>query len=190
MHKYETMNALSNCGDSKIMKNEQNGSTMLIIVGVLVIALIVGVFFYVRSNSDDGASNDSAATEPQAEQQPEQAEEEETNEGNFEEINLEAINGQTGEGVAIRSVGDPTYTHELYAQTTDPADGKFYEGWLVGDSVISTGKLEKDAEGVWRLTYTSNDDLSTYDEVVITEETEANGLDGVPERHIFEGKFQ
>lgn len=172
------------------MRKEQNGSINLIVVGVVVIALIAGAFFFVTSSSNDDMDESANTTTSPSQPESDQPEQSEDNEGNYEEINLEAVGGQSGEGGAIRSVGDPTFTHELYAKTTDPADGKFYEGWLVtGDSIVSTGKLEKDAEGTWRLTYTTSDDLSNHNTVVVTEETEANGLDGKPEKHILEGKF-
>jgi hypothetical protein len=39
------------------------------------------------------------------------------------------------------------------------------------------------------LQFESQEDMSSYKKVVITEETEANGLDNNPEAHVLEGNF-
>ena len=90
--------------------------------------------------------------------------------------------------MATRTV-EGEYVHTVTANLGDPAPGDFYEGWVVGPSVVSTGALEEEEDGVWTLVYTSTEDLSEHDRVVITEETSANGLDGIPEDHVLEGSF-
>ena len=169
------------------MRSRENGSIAIVLAGVIVIAVAVGAFVFVSSS--DEVDNVTVVANTQKQEEPKADTSEESDELKSEEVNLDAVSGQTGEGVATRSVGDSTFTHELFVQTTDPPEGKFYEGWLVGDSVVSTGKLEKNSEGTWYLKFTSNDDLSNHDNIVITEETESQGLDGKPERHIFEGIF-
>lgn len=73
----------------------------------------------------------------------------------------------------------------------DPAEGYFYEGWLVrrGESmsVISTGVAEKTAEGYVNV-YTSKIDLSEYDFYVLT--LEPNDEDPAPAEHILEGTLR
>lgn len=111
---------------------------------------------------------------------------------NYEETTLSAVGAYTGTAIATRSYTNAMFQHEVIAQLGDPAEGKFYEGWLVTpdlSSVISTGKLVKEAEGEYSLSFTADTDLRANVDVVITEETLANGLDGVPEAHVLEGSF-
>jgi len=105
---------------------------------------------------------------------------------------LEAVEDYVGSGTASRSFDGKVFSHIVNANLPEPAPGKFYEGWLVksqpaGD-FFSTGKLEKQDEAYW-LGYVVNQDYSEYNQVVVTEETEANGLDGNPETHVLEGSF-
>ncbi len=110
-----------------------------------------------------------------------------------EQITLDAVDARGGTAVAERTLGGGELLHTVVADVSDPRPGKFYEGWLVQPNPLkfySTGKMEKNAEGQYVLTYIrTEDEEARYPRVVITEETEANGLDGVPEVHIFEGNF-
>ncbi len=107
-----------------------------------------------------------------------------------EEISLASVDPRGGDAQAARIYKDGVFTHYVTVNNIDPAEGKFFEGWITTNSAfISTGKMEKDDAGMWRLTYTSNDDKLMYNRVVITEETSADGLDNKPETHIFEGEF-
>jgi hypothetical protein len=104
---------------------------------------------------------------------------------------LEAVNDYTGTATATREYNGTEFSHGLTAQTNPPAEGKFYEGWLTGgpDGFISTGKLELNDQDEWVLVFLSEMDMKDYDGIVVTEETEANGLDNIPEAHVFEGSF-
>ena len=53
---------------------------------------------------------------------------------------------------------------------------------------FSTGSL-RIIGNVYELDYSSNENRSRYYQVVITKETMANGLDGIPEEHVLEGDF-
>lgn len=107
-----------------------------------------------------------------------------------QEITLRSVDSRGGDAQAARIIKDGVFTHFATVNNIDPAEGKFFEGWLTTDSsFVSTGRMEKDEEGMWRLVYTSTKDLTMYNRVVITEETEADGLDNKPETHIFEGEF-
>lgn len=115
------------------------------------------------------------------------------NEDNLEikTTTLSAVGGYTGSGIATRSFDGQVFTHTVEADLDAPAEGKFYEGWLVIPSpfhFFSTGKLEL-SDGKYELIYTANKDYSDHPQVVITQETLANGLDGVSETHILEGSF-
>jgi len=88
-----------------------------------------------------------------------------------------------------RVYSNKKFTHTDTTNLGDPAVGKFYEGWLVdGGSFFSTGKLQKSGDS-YILNYIGDKDYPNHNLAVITEETEANGLDGVPEAHVLEGSF-
>lgn len=107
---------------------------------------------------------------------------------------LSAVGSYEGAGIAIRIFDGGAFTHTVEADIADPAGGKFYEGWLVmktatGPVFFSTGKLAKQGE-VYALTYTAAQNYPDHNDVVITEETLSQGLDGQPEAHVLEGSFQ
>ncbi|PID32135.1 hypothetical protein CR970_02000 [Candidatus Saccharibacteria bacterium] len=107
-----------------------------------------------------------------------------------ESTTLAAVGSYTGSATATRTTSG-SFVHTVTAQLGAPADGDFYEGWLVvpGGGFVSTGKLNQENGGEWSLSYTSDQDLAAYTQVVITEETGADGLDNVPEDHVLEGSF-
>ena len=110
-----------------------------------------------------------------------------------ETTHLTAVGGYTGSGTANRDYNGKTFVHLVVAQLEDPAEDKFYEGWLLQKeptlTFISTGKLEKEGGDDFVLLFTSETDYSDYSDVVITEETESLGLDGKVETHVLEGSF-
>jgi len=106
------------------------------------------------------------------------------------EVEIKAVGNYSGSALADRSFLDGKFNHKVMAKLGDPAEGKFYEGWLVkGISFFSTGKMEKKDE-MYVLEYMSEEDSREFKDIVITEETLANGLDGKPEVHVLEGKFE
>lgn len=109
-----------------------------------------------------------------------------------ETAKLEAVGNYKGSGTATRSFDGTIFTHTVTANIAAPAAGKFYEGWLVRKkpklTFFSTGRMLKEG-GVYKLTYTSSQNYPDYIDVVVTEETEADGLDGKPEAHVLEGAF-
>ncbi len=110
----------------------------------------------------------------------------------LEDTKLEAVGNYSGSGTAVRIYDEDGFYHKVEADLEAPAEGKFYEGWLVKSSpsleFFSTGKMEL-VDGEYVLEYNSDEDKSSFNEVVITEETEADGLDGKPEAHVLEGEF-
>jgi hypothetical protein len=109
-------------------------------------------------------------------------------------VNLEAVGDYKGNGVATRFFDNGIFVHNVTAQISDPATGKFYEGWLVKKTAgvvtdfFSTGKLELN-NGSYELHFSSKTNYPDHDDIVITEETESLGLDGKPETHVLEGSF-
>jgi len=111
----------------------------------------------------------------------------------FDVAELSGVQGyEDSSGMAIRDYNGHTFTHTVNALIPDPPTGKFYEGWLVQKEpslkFFSTGKLEKIGD-TYSLDYTLPQDKSDYPDVVVTLETEKNGLDGIPEAHVLEGTF-
>ena len=106
------------------------------------------------------------------------------------EVEIKAVGNYSGTALTERSFLDGKFNHKVVAQIGDPAEGKFYEGWLVkGTSFFSTGKMEKKNE-MYVLEYNSDEDSRDYKSIVVTEETLADGLDNKPEAHVLEGKFE
>lgn len=105
---------------------------------------------------------------------------------------LKDVTGGDASGIATRKFENGRFTHTVLADLPDPAQGSFYEGWLVrgkeGDenfAFISTGKM-KLAKGGYLLEFESTTDYSAYNNVVITQE---KVFDATPETHILEGSF-
>lgn len=108
---------------------------------------------------------------------------------------LKAIAPFSGDGQATRLITAEEFSHIVIANLADPPPGKFYEGWLVDKDpnlrFFSTGRLNIEQDR-YTLTYvvgSGEREFSEFNSVIITQETEANGLDGVPEDHVLEGSF-
>ncbi|MDA1337974.1 MAG: hypothetical protein O2871_01280 [bacterium] len=95
----------------------------------------------------------------------------------------------TGMAYILRLNGvEKRLQHSVTATLPELTNGNMYEGWLVKQKpelmFISTGVLEKNAEGIFTVEFSSTDLYEGYDFVVITEETI---IDEKPEKHIIEG---
>ena len=164
------------------------------IIGVAVVALLAAggtaTYFLVNDDNEPETKNNVTTTQVVPEEKTEP-----TKEANITDqatAKLVAQPNYTGSGTGTRNITDGVYMHEVTANIGDPADGKFYEGWIVGpDGFLSTGKMTKETNGQYSLSYSNeNTDLAkTHNKVVITEETEADGLDNKPEAHVIEGDF-
>lgn len=114
---------------------------------------------------------------------------------NSDIIELESVDPRGGVAQALRKTENDVFKHRVEINAGDPQEGFFYEGWLVKKPSLpikfySTGALEKNEHGHYVLYYEAPyDERAEYNEVVITEETLADGLDGKPEEHIFDGRF-
>ena len=143
----------------------------------IVLALVVFGWFLFANDSDKMESDEIIPTDVIPTDVIEQ------------EATLEAVGTYTGSGSAESNYDGKMYSHKVTADIGDPAEGKFYEGWLVGSfGFVSTGKMVKEGNQ-YVLQFESQEDMSSYKKVVITEETEANGLDNNPEAHVLEGNF-
>ena len=104
--------------------------------------------------------------------------------------NLTAVADVEGQGTAIRGLlEDGAFEFSAGVELPDPVKENFYEAWLVKDSTeISAGALEK-FQNTWVVNFQSDTDYFDYNQVVITRETTANGLDNVAETPLLEGTF-
>ena len=152
---------------------------------IVIIVLVGGWFLF------SGGSEGVAETEELVEDEAVEVEDAVAVEPVVLEATLEAVGSYTGSGVAESTYVPGSYTHSVSADIGDPAEGKFYEGWLAGGfGFVSTGKMVKE-DGKYVLDFESGNDLtSKYGKVVITEETAADGLDGKPEAHVLEGDLE
>ncbi len=102
--------------------------------------------------------------------------------------NLVDVAGGTSFGTAYILRKDGKLYHAVSAKLPDLSLG-FYEGWLVlktqqNPVFFSTGKLLKDKDSNYTLSYSSDNLYKGYDFVVVTEEAVD---DKKPEKHILEG---
>lgn len=103
-----------------------------------------------------------------------------------EKLELKPVAGKTGSGIATREIVGGKLVHTVMADLPELEKGTFYEGWIVGDTVVSTGKMVE-TKGGWVLEYTGDASLINHDRVVITLETKD---DKKPEVHVLEGVFK
>ncbi len=167
--------------------------TTLIAVLLIVVAGF-GTWQWSERRGDDNSSQDTASIDGNEVYNPigEVTEDEDYEKPLEQTIELTAVNDYEASGKATLSLlENGPDTHTVEATIQQPAEGKFYEGWLVGNGgFISTGKLDGGLNDYWSLEFESVDkDLAGYSQVVITEETEADGLDNKPETHVLEGNF-
>lgn len=150
-----------------------------VLVGIVLVLVLGGWYMSSQGGTDTAMEKESDAMM-------------QDHEGAQDVISLTPVGTYSGDGDATRSYDGSVFLHTVTARVDDPAEGKFYEGWLVMKeptlTFISTGELTKE-NGAYTLTFESDTDYSEYVDVVITEETSANGLDGTPEAHVLEGTF-
>lgn len=170
------------------MKINQKVKIVPIIIVVLLL-VAAALYAYMQNDATDQASNYTESNN--ANDQPVKVDEGNSeNVSNVETIKLQAVGDYEGDGVATRSFENGRFKHSVEANIGEPAKGKFYEGWIVkSGGIVSTGKLAKASDRKYTLNFTSDKDMLEYNKVVITEETEASGLDNNPEAHVLEGSF-
>ncbi len=168
----------------------KKNTQIIIIVGVVAF-ITLGAYFLLMFARESPSSKEEE-NKIQRNDEGEKKSEVDKEEGAItDQAVLEAIGSFVGEGIATRKYDGEKFSTAVRAQLSDPPKEKFYESWLVsnGGSFISTGKLEN-AGNAYESRFSSDKNLISYKKVVITEETEANGLDGKPETHILKGSFK
>lgn len=153
---------------------------------VILVVVVGGWFLFAGDSMDKDSMDDDNAEVGEVGNEPA-----EVTGPVIQEAVLVAVGDYTGSGTATGSYDGTKYVHNVVADIGDPAEGKFYEGWLAGGfGFISTGMLEKEGDQ-YVLEFMSDKDLtSKYSKVVITEETLADGLDNKPEAHVIEGPWK
>jgi len=168
------------------------GWTLLVVALLSILAVMSYLISQVYNEAppiDNPSSESQIATAEELAADPElEAEIEEALEAKML-ATLLSVTDSEDYGVATREYVDGVFTYEVILSIEDPPLGFFYEGWLAGGRVISTGALEKEEENTYTSTFTSEEDLTNLTDVIITQETSADGLDNKPELHLLEGQF-
>lgn len=87
---------------------------------------------------------------------------------NADRANLGDVSGGQGMGEAIRTFENGKFSLTIIADLPEPKAGEFYRGFLVsGDKQILLGTLST-AKGGFLLDFTSTQDLTSYNKVVVT----------------------
>lgn len=178
---------------NEVENDHQNATTSLKVVMLIFALVLTGALWYLvyyQNTAADFIDNDSGVlTTPITTV---------VDKSYQKSAELSAVGNYTGEGQATAKYDAEKgeFTLTLKATLDDPAEGKFYEGWLVrgttGDDnfkAVSAGRLTKNEDGSWSVTFTAPVDYPKFLEIVITEETETSGLDNQPETHVLEGKL-
>jgi hypothetical protein len=104
---------------------------------------------------------------------------------------LEDVTGGGASGLARAGYENGGYSiYASFANLLEPANGDFYEGWLVRVKpfgYISTGKIEK-IGGIYNNLYKSRKDFTKYDLYVLT--LEPDDGNSAPATHILEGVLE
>lgn len=159
---------------------------------IILILVVAGFFIFTNLNkpeNSDTTTVDTSTTEPLSETQKRQMRTV-TEEANLEDVTTGPILGfdtkQEATGNVEVSLLDGEYT--VVATLNDLpelTDGFFYEGWLVGDSVVSTGEAVLQEDGSYINTYTTNNDLTSFTRYVLT--LEPRDDDPAPADHVLDG---
>lgn len=167
------------------MKKQQGFARAAPIVGVVVVLIaVLGYVYWQNYMTDEPAVYESSTKAVETEEPANKVE------APIETAILQAVGDYTGSGPATRVYDRGVFAHAVTANIGEPAEGKFYEGWLVnGKEFFSTGKLSKNND-TYELSYTADKNYPDYKKVVITEETISDGLDNKPEAHVLEGSFK
>lgn len=108
-----------------------------------------------------------------------------------ETVTLSPFENFSGEAEATREYLNKNFKLSIKAKINNPAPEKFYEVWLAKyfpyGSLLSVGVLKK--EGLYyRLNYSSPVNKFFYNKIIISEESQENGLDGKIEKKVFIGE--
>ena len=164
-------------------------TTIKYVMVTLGIALVVSVIVYVFMFNNEEASAPAGSIDQSSSDNKQVKETNKTEIPITASAKLKAVGDYTGTGIATRVYENGLFTHTVTADLQEPSTGKFYEGWLInGNKFFPTGKLEK-SNNEYKLKFEDDKNYPAYKKVVITEETENDGLDGKPETHVLEGTF-
>ena len=136
-----------------------------IFVGLFVILVILGVIFGIKKAKDSKVKPLNIPTS--VETQELESRFKLTIPDDVEKINLQAISGFEGVGIATRKFANGVFSQMIIADLPTPETGN-YQAWLIKDdsTKISTGTLNL-AKGGYLLEFTSNTNYSYYKKVEV-----------------------
>lgn len=178
----------------------------IVIAGIIILVLVVGGFYVANQQAKQAeqtkmaqekaamkAKEDTAMKEKESKDAMMKKDEEvmtmAMQDTSSKKATLTDVSGGTGTGKAYVLRKNGKLYHTATANVPDPAAGTFYEGWLAVKGAnppqfVDTGKLKKQKDGSYQVSYSSDNLYEGYDFVVITWEKVD---DQQPEKHILEG---
>ena len=108
--------------------------------------------------------------------------------GVLEDVSDSGARGSATAGYNFQEV----YTLKAtFSNLSDPEGTDFYEGWIVrrglNFNVLSTGKVERNSEGIYENIFLSDEDLTDHNFYVLT--IEPDDGDPAPADHVVEGEL-
>ena len=159
-----------------------------IVIGIGILLLLAGVVFFRQKGQEENlVVPQTLSVEDQIEksfniQIPE----------DVDKAELKDTTGAGSSAIATRKFENGKFEFSVLADLPDPAQGQFYQGWLIkGEegsddfSSVSAGKM-RIAKGGWMIEYNSATDYSDHGKVVVSLE---KTLDSNIEEKVLEGSF-
>jgi hypothetical protein len=108
---------------------------------------------------------------------------------------LESVSGTEEFGFATRFFEEGVFSAEVAVSLDPPPSGTYYEAWLIGDEAISIGTLSIDqsdsfGQDLYVANFNSKEDLSTINEIIVTQQTLLNETGDTPGTIVLEGFFE
>jgi hypothetical protein len=164
-----------------------------IVIGVIVLAAAVGVYFYGQK-----LKKDNQPKVPQTLSSQDNTEQNIENKFNLqipddlEKAILKDRAGGNSQAIATRKWSDGQFSFDILADLPEPESGFLYQGFLIrgnegedGYSVISVGQFTI-AKGGWLIHYESSNNYSDYTKVVVSLQ---QALSERPEKPVLQGSF-
>ena len=157
-----------------------------IVKGAIVIAAVAGIIYYIGQTNEEPQDTQTPISQNTLEETQRQIEERfrtQVPEGvDRTELKREGVDGVA---LATREVTETGTNISILADLPDPQVG-FYQAWIEKeDEMISLGRLDI-AKGGFVVEFTSERDLSEYDKVMITQQSDQQSS---PEDVVIEGRF-
>lgn len=155
------------------LKDDSKGAVSILLV-IFVVALSYGVYV-VFFKQDDAQNLSTSASISEISENNEIAVE---NDGSQRIISLNPVNGYEARGKAVIDEDRfGMFSLQLSLALPSEFETTFYEAYLKGNKTVNLGRLNR-VDGLYKLDYTSNEALATFDSVVIVVDGDATTVEG------------